>query len=303
LQVANFTRVRINRLLVIMGALLLFMFTLPDAYAQEDDLFGDVENDSLLFGDDFDFGGDDASFDFGEEDATDDSFNFDEGDEATSSESPEEDFFGDFEEDPAEEAANADTSGLADEWGLDESGGYDKLITRTVDGEEATFEADESDHPLDFSKYVRGTILEDTGFTLSLYSPQYVAEPLKTWYSYLDFSFTTELPWRFTLYPAELSFSVDISSFSFVNSFPSGGTFKGLTIMPIARVETFGFEVEAGAGMYYPTFGALAGFGYSYKFHSLFASAGYRWNWVSNIDPVGTSWWLEPRFTAGVKLW
>jgi len=74
-------------------------------------------------------------------------------------------------------------------------------------------------------------------------------------------------------------------------------------VMPIARVETFGLEIELGAGMYYPTYGALVGIGYSYKFHSLFASAGYRWNWVSNIDPIGTSWWLEPRFTAGIKLW
>ena len=65
----------------------------------------------------------------------------------------------------------------------------------------------------------------------------------------------------------------------------------------------YGLEIELGAGTFYPTFGALAGVGYSFQFHSLFASAGYRWNWAYDINPIGEAWWLEPRFTAGVKLW
>lgn len=267
--------------------------------AQEADLFGDAEGDSLLFGDEFDLGGDDGSFDFGEGDESDDFFNFDEGGEADSAVPNEDDFFGDF----GEETEAAEDTTATDDWGLDSSGNIEKLITRTVDGEEVPITREESDHPLDFSRYVKGTILENTGFTFSLYSPQYVGSTLDTWYSYMDFSFTMDLPWHLNVNPVDLSFSIDISSFNFDNSFPAGGNFKGVTVMPIVRARTYGIEIEAGAGMYYPTYGALAGIGYSYKFHSLFASAGYRWNWVSNVDPIGTSWWLEPRFTAGIKLW
>ncbi len=275
-------------LTIIFGLFILTVFS-PELYAQEEDLFGSSEADSLLFGDEFDLGGDDFSF---------------ETDDTTTPESEttdEDDFFGDFEDDEAteEDDAAADTS-ETNEWGLDTDDDYESLITRTADGgilEEVP------DHPLELGKYVEGTFLEDTGFTLSFSSPQVVPEELNTWFSFMDFSLTTELPWHFSFEPVELSFSVDISSFNFVNSFPVGGEFKGFSIMPLVRAEIYGAELELGLGMYTPTFGAMAGIGYSYQFHSLFFSAGYRWNWAYNIDPIGSSWWLEPRFTTGVKFW
>ncbi|NQV42770.1 MAG: hypothetical protein HQ506_10480 [Candidatus Marinimicrobia bacterium] len=269
--------------------LLLLMVFSQDLYAQEEDLFGDSEGDSLLFGDEFDLGGDDFSFETEEEAAPDTEAG--EGD----------DFFGDFGEDETADDTEAEVdSAEVDEWGLDTDTDYESLITRTADGD---ILEEVPDHPLELGKYVEGTFLEDTGFTLSLYSPQVVPDQLDTWYSYLDFSLTSELPWHFTFEPVELSFSVDISSFKFVNSFPVGGEFKGVSIMPLARAEIYGAELEMGLGMYVPTFGAMAGIGYSYQFHSLFFSAGYRWNWAYNIDPIGSIWWLEPRITTGIKFW
>ncbi len=274
-------------LMIILGLLVLTVLS-PNLYAQEEDLFGDSEGDSLLFGDEFDLGGDDFSF---------------ETDEETSDETEtggEDDFFGDFEDEGETEVEAEPDSAEADEWGMDTDEDYESLITRTADGD---ILEEVPDHPLELGKYVKGTFLEDTGFTLSFYSPQVVPEELNTWFSYMDVSLTTELPWHFTFEPVELSFSVDISSFNFVNSFPVGGEFKGFSIMPLARVEIYGAELELGLGMYTPTFGAMAGIGYSYQFHSLFFSAGYRWNWAYDIDPIGSSWWLEPRFTAGIKFW
>ncbi len=272
---------------VVLGLLILTLFS-PNLYGQEEDLFGDSEGDSLLFGDEFDLGGDDFSFE------TDD-----EADSETDV-SSEDDFFGDFgEEEDTEEEAEVDTTEV-DEWGIDSDDDYESLITRTAEGD---ILEDVTDHPLELGKYVKGTILEDTGFTLSFYSPQVVPEELNTWFSYMDVSLTTELPWHFTFEPVELSFSVDISSFNFVNSFPVGGEFKGFSVMPLARAEIYGAELELGLGMFTPTFGAMAGLGYSYQYHSLFFSAGYRWNWAYNIEPIGSSWWLEPRFTAGIKFW
>ncbi len=277
-----------NSGMIIFGLLILFLLPF-NAIAQEEDPFGGSESDSLLFGDEFDLGGDDFSFDFDEAPA--------DGAEAPA----EEDFFGDFGEEDTEEnaEASADTSSL-DEWGLGSDDDYESLITKTTDGDGLE---EVPDHPLDLGRYVEGTFLEDTGFTLSFYSPQVVPSELDTWYSFMDFSLTSELPWHFTFDPVELSFSVDISSFKFENSFPVGGEFKGVSIMPLARAEMYGAEVEVGLGMFTPTFGAIAGFGYAYQFHSLFFSAGYRWNWAYNIKPIGSSWWLEPRFTAGVKFW
>lgn len=268
------------------GLVLMLLIFPSGLNAQEEDLFG-AEDDSLLFGDEFDLGDDDFSFEAEDESGT----------EPASGE--EDDFFGDFGEEE-EETAPADTT-AEDEWGFDTSDDYESLITRSADGENNLLEV--PDHPLDLGKHVEGTILEDTGFTLSLYSPQVVPDNLNTWFSFMDVSLTTELPWHYSFDPVELSFSVDISSFNFVNSFPVGGEFKGVSIMPLARVEISGIEAEFGLGMYTPTFGAMAGLGYSYQFHSLFFSGGYRWNWAYDIDPIGSSWWLEPRFTTGIKFW
>ncbi len=282
-------RCQASRFLMIVAGLLVLTVLSPDLYAQEEDLFGDSEGDSLLFGDEFDLGGDDFSFET-EEDA-----------ESDTEASGEDDFFGEFEDEETVDETEAEVdSAEVDEWGLGTDSDYESLITRTADGDVLD---EVPDHPLELGKYVEGTFLEDTGFTLSLYSPQVVPDQMSTWYSYLDFSLTTELPWHFTFDPLELSFSVDISSFNFVNSFPVGGEFKGASIMPLARAEIYGVELEMGLGMYTPTFGAMAGIGYSYQFHSLFFSAGYRWNWAYNIDPIGSIWWLEPRITTGIKFW
>lgn len=270
------------------GLFLLLVFS-PGLYAQEEDLFGDSEGDSLLFGDEFDLGGDDFSFEAEDEAASD------------TEAGEEDDFFGDFGDEETDDETEAESdSAEVDEWGLDTDTDYESLITRTADGD---LLEEVPDHPLELGKYVEGTFLEDTGFTLSLYSPQVVPDQLNTWYSYVDFSLTTELPWHFTFEPVELSFSVDISSFNFVNSFPVGGEFKGVSIMPLARAEIYGAELEMGLGMFTPTFGAIAGIGYAYQFHSLFFSAGYRWNWAYNIDSIGSIWWLEPRVTTGIKFW
>ena len=277
--------------MITVGLLVLTVIS-PGLYAQEEDLFGDSEGDSLLFGDEFDLGGDDFSFET--EDETD----------SETEAGGEDDFFGDFGDDEETEedtASQAETdSAEVDEWGLDTEEDYESLITRTGDG---SVLEEVADHPLDLGKYVEGTIFEDTGFTLSIYSPQMVPDALDTWYSFMDVSLTSELPWHFTFDPVELSFSIDISSFKFVNSFPAGGKFKGFSIMPMARAEIYGAELEFGLGMYTPTFGVMAGLGYTYQFHSLFFSAGYRWNWAYNIDPIGSIWWLEPRLTTGVKFW
>lgn len=280
----NIMRHRSTLYLILIGLILLM--GLPGSlHAQEEDLFGSTEDDSLLFGDEFDLGDDEFSFEI------------DEGDDTEAGAAEEDDFFGDFgeEEETEGETAVADTSEL-DEWGLESEDDYESLITRAAEGEVP-------EHPLDLRPKVKDTIFEDTGFTLSFYSPHVVPEQMDTWFSFMDISLTTELPWHFTFDPVELSFLVDVSSFKFVNSFPVGGEFKGFSIMPIARVEMYGFETEVGLGMFIPTFGAIAGLGYSYQFHSLFFSAGYRWNWAYNIDPIGSGWWLEPRLTMGLKFW
>ncbi|MCF6238612.1 MAG: hypothetical protein L3J79_07355 [Candidatus Marinimicrobia bacterium] len=262
-------------IIALCGVMLLFIA--PVVYGQEEDLFGTAADDSLLFGDEFDLGGDDFSFDF--EDET----------EAEEAPAESDDFFGEFEEEPEEETA--DTTAAGDDWGFGEDS--TDLIT----------EEEYPDHPLNFQKAVQGTFMEGSGLTLSLYSPQYVSDKMDTWYSFMDYSLSIVSPWHFEAAPTTVSFLLDISSFNFKNSFPAGGSFKGVSIMPMVRVELYGIEAEAGVGMYLPTFGVMTGLGYSVQYHSLFVSAGYRWNWAYDIAPIGSGWWMEPRLTTGIKLW
>jgi len=255
----------------------------PLVQAQDEDPFASSSDDSLLFGEEFDLGTDDFSFDLN--DAT----------PADSSAGEADDFFGESESDS--ESAD-DTTAAEDDWGLGDDAEFGEDSTASD-----TLLEEYPDHPLDFRRKYQGTALEGTGLVVSFYSPQYVADNMDTWYSYLDYSLSFELPWHYTFDPARVSFLVDVASFNFKNSFPAGGTFAGVSVMPAIRAEVFGLEAEAGLGMYYPTFGVMAGLGYSYQFHSIFISAGYRWNWAYQIDPIGSGWWLEPRFTTGIKLW
>ncbi|NQV14684.1 hypothetical protein HQ531_04435 [bacterium] len=284
---------KISRLALVQKIIFIFSVTLlllspGEIYAQEEDPFESAADDSLLFGDEFDLGGDDFSFDF------------DEGEETDTSAVESGDFFGESEDEVEEETVDSTPAG--DDWGLGGDSDFDNLFDDDSTGG-TIGEVEYSDHPLDFRKKFRGTLMEDTGLTLSLYSPQYVADKMDTWYSFMDFSLTIELPWHYEFKPINVGFLVDISSFKFENSFPAGGTFSGASLIPMVRAEAFGAEVEAGMGLYYPTFGIMTGLGYSYQFHSLFVSAGYRWNWVYKIDPIGSGWWMEPRITTGVKLW
>ena len=283
-------RCQISNLMMITGAVLMLAAFTPGLYAQEEDLFGSSEDDSLLFGDEFDLGGDDFSFETDDTTAPDT--------EATD----EDDFFGDFEDDEVteENEAVSDTTEL-DEWGL--GGDSEDELFGVDSGEASVTEVEYSDHHMDFRKKFQGTMMEGAGVTLSFYSPQYVSDKMDTWYSFMDLSLTVELPWHIDNDPVSISFLIDASSFKFENSFPEGGSFKGISLMPMVRAEAFGLEVEAGLGAYFPSFGVMTGLGYAYQYHSLFFSTGYRWNWAYNIDPIGSGWWAEPRFTIGLKLW
>ena len=277
-----FWSVNSRRIIWGLGLSLLLLLT-PQGFAQEEDLFGGAD-DSLLFGSEFDLGTEDVPLDLDTDGA------------GESTPAAEDDFFGEFDEEetPVEET---ETPAPTDDWGF----GDDLAAEDSLAGDST--EVEFTDHPLDFRKSTNGTMLEGTGFTLSLYSPQVVNEKLDTWYSFLDFSLSVELPWHYEMDPFTVAFLVDISSFNFENSFPVGGTFKGFTIMPTVQAQVMGLEAEAGLGVYYPTWGIMTGLGYSIRYHSLYLSAGYRWNWAYKIEQVGSGWWLEPRITMGVKLW
>ena len=136
LYFSNF-RCQASRFMMITVGLLVLTVLSPDLYAQEEDLFGDSEGDSLLFGDEFDLGGDDFSF---------------ETDEETSTETDaggEDDFFGDFEDEEETEVEAESDSAEVDEWGIDTDTDYESLITRTADGD---ILEEIPDHPLELGK-------------------------------------------------------------------------------------------------------------------------------------------------------
>ena len=91
LYFSNF-RCQVSKLMMLLVGLFFLTIFSPGLYAQEEDLFGDSEGDSLLFGDEFDLGGDDFSFETEEESGTES--------EAVG----EDDFFGDFGDEEETEA-------------------------------------------------------------------------------------------------------------------------------------------------------------------------------------------------------
>ena len=150
---------------------LLWGLTFPLLSSAQD--FEGFEDDSLLFGDEFDLGGD-FDFDLGDSEA-DTSLGLD-------GETGElDDWLSGFGDEPADEdSAVADDADDADDWGFLEEDGVDNLGGGDGYEDNALFEELPA-HPLDFSKRVRGTILQDTGLSLSFFSPQVVAAPLDTW--------------------------------------------------------------------------------------------------------------------------
>lgn len=278
----RFVNIKLFRTLLTVVGMILFVTSTVDANAQDMDLFGD---DSLLFGEEFDLGSD---FDLGLESEA-DTLDLGGGGEDAGLD----DWLEGFDEGETEAAPEDTTEEVADDWGfLSEPTDSVEVDTVVV-----------PPHPFDFRPWVAGTFFEGTGFTFSITSPYRVADPLETWYSTVDFSLNMDLPWHLAYDPVDVSFGLELSSFKFENSFPAGGTFTGVSVLPMVRAKAYGAEIEAGTGLFSSSFGMRFGLGYTFQFHSLFTSFGYRWNWAANIEPVGAGWWLEPRFTIGLKFW
>jgi len=146
-------------------------------------------------------------------------------------------------------------------------------------------------------------ILHGSHLAINAASPFAVATPLKTWYSFIDASLTMKLPIELDVETIPLFLLFEISSFNFENSLPEGGSFSGLAY--IMQTSAIGDHAGAtlGFGFWDASLGSMLELNYRLRpTTNTFFRLGTRGVLVTNIAPLGPTWWLELRLSLGLEL-
>ncbi len=121
------------------------------------------------------------------------------------------------------------------------------------------------------------------------------------WYSYVDARFALDLPRKKDggrlgrLAPA---YTLEASTFSFINNHPRGGRFRGVALQALIRLPIGPLEVLAGGGMYASGINVRGGmvFGASYTVPFIrFIAITFesRLTFVQNATAAGSAYWLD----------
>jgi hypothetical protein len=134
-------------------------------------------------------------------------------------------------------------------------------------------------------------------------SPYAVADPLASWYSYLDFGVIYKFPYEIYVETLPLYLLLEVSTFSFENSYPEGGSFQGISY--VMQASTIGENSGAaiGFGFWEGTLGSMLELNYRLRpTANSFFRLGTRGILLSDLDPLGPVWWLELRVSTGFEL-
>jgi len=134
-------------------------------------------------------------------------------------------------------------------------------------------------------------------------SPFSVSDQLESWYSYIDAGITLKLSYEIMVEDMPIYTLFEISTFSFENSFPQGGSFAGMAyILQASRIGDNAAAV-VGFGFWESNLGSMMEINYRLRpTTNTFLRVGTRGVLISNIDPLGPVWWLELRFSMGLEL-
>lgn len=162
------------------------------------------------------------------------------------------------------------------------------------------------EQPLE-SSVVRGLMknssLHGAHLSVNGSSPFAVAEPLRSWYSYIDASISVKLPYEVVVESLPVYILFEVSSFSFENSYPVGGSFAGISY--VMQASTLGEHAGAaiGFGLWDGNLGSMLELNYRfYPLRNTFFRMGTRGIMITDIDPLGPTWWLELRLSMGLEL-
>ncbi|MEA3288011.1 MAG: hypothetical protein U9Q77_11650 [Candidatus Marinimicrobia bacterium] len=150
---------------------------------------------------------------------------------------------------------------------------------------------------------LKNSFLHGAHLAVNAASPFAVSDPLFSWYSFIDGSVTFKLPYEVYVESIPLYILFEVSSFSFTNSYPEGGTFEGISY--ILQGSTIGDHAGAvvGFGLWSRSMGSMLELNYRFRpTKNTFFRLGTRGVLISDIDPVGNAWWLELRLSTGLEL-
>ncbi len=139
--------------------------------------------------------------------------------------------------------------------------------------------------------------------SFNMASPYAVSGQLESWYSYIDAGIAVKLPYEVYVESIPLFFLFEVSSFSFENTYPQGGSFAGISY--IVQAAAIGDQASAalGFGFWDSEMGSMLELGYRFRpTQNTFLRVGTRGVLITNIDLIGSAWWAELRLSMGFEL-
>ncbi len=145
--------------------------------------------------------------------------------------------------------------------------------------------------------------LNGSYLSFNMSSPYSVSGQLESWYSYIDAGMAVKLPYEVYVESIPLYFLFEVSTFSFENTYPQGGTFAGLAY--ILQASAIGDQSSAafGFGFWDSEIGSMLELGYRFRpTKNTFLRVGTRGVLITDIELIGSSWWAELRLSMGFEL-
>ena len=134
-------------------------------------------------------------------------------------------------------------------------------------------------------------------------SPYTVSGELESWYSYIDAGVAVKLPYEIWVESIPLYFIFEVSTFSFENTYPQGGTFAGLAYVFQASAIGDQSSAAVGFGVWDSEVGSMLELGYRFRpTKNTFIRVGTRGVLITDIDLIGPAWWAELRLSMGFEL-
>lgn len=145
--------------------------------------------------------------------------------------------------------------------------------------------------------------LNGSYLSFNMASPFAVAGALESWYSYIDAGMAVKLPYVVYVESIPLFFLFEVSTFSFENTFPQGGSFTGISY--IMQASAIGDQSSAafGFGFWESNMGSMVELGYRFRpTKNSFLRIGTRGVLITDLDTLGPVWWAEMRLSIGLEL-
>ncbi len=134
-------------------------------------------------------------------------------------------------------------------------------------------------------------------------SPFVVASQMQSWYSYIDMGMIYKFPYEIYVESLPLFILLEISTFSFENSYPEGGVFSGISYIMQASIIGENSGAAIGFGSWDGVMGSMLELNYRLRpTTNSFFRVGTRGVLITDVELLGATWWAELRLSMGLEL-